>query len=47
MENARSTITAKQIAADPYLDDCLSHLEWRGMATVERRSDGVTVEMRR
>lgn len=36
----------EQIAADPYLDDCLSHLEWRGMATVERRSDGVTVKMK-
>lgn len=41
----RITITAEQIAADPYLDDCLSHLEWRGMATVERGSEGVTVKM--
>lgn len=37
----------EQIAADQHLDDCLAHLEWRGMATVERGSDGVTVEMRR
>ena len=37
----------EQIAADPYLEDAIAHLEWRGMATVERGSDGVTVEMRR
>lgn len=37
----------EQIAADPYLEDAIAHLEWRGMATVERRSDSVTVEMRR
>lgn len=33
----------EQIAADPYLDDCIAHLEWRGLADVERASDGVTV----
>lgn len=33
----------EQIAADPYLEDCIAHLEWRGLADVERASDGVTV----
>lgn len=36
-------LTAEQIAADPYLEDCLAHLEWRGLAEVHRAEDGVTV----
>ncbi|TCS94586.1 hypothetical protein EDC36_11757 [Tepidimonas ignava] len=26
----------EQIAADPYLEDCIAHLEWRGMAKAVR-----------
>lgn len=37
------TLTQAQIAADPYLEDALAHLQWRGLADVERASDGVTV----
>lgn len=37
------TITREQIDADPYLDDALAHLEWRGLAEVRRAEDGVTV----
>ena len=33
----------EQLDADPYLDDCIAHLQWRGLADVERASDGVTV----
>lgn len=36
-------LTAEQIAADPYLEDCLAHLEWRGLAEARRAEDGVTV----
>jgi hypothetical protein len=36
-------LTAEQIAADPYLDDALAHLEWRELAEVYRAEDGVTV----
>lgn len=39
----RWTITREQIKADPYLDDALAHLEWRGLAEVHRAEDGVTV----
>lgn len=42
-ELGRWTITREQIAADPYLDDALAHLEWRGLAEVHRAEDGVTV----
>lgn len=42
----RWVLYPEQIAADPYLDDCLAHLEWRGIATVEHESDSVTVEMK-
>ena len=36
----------EQIAADPYLEDCIAHLEWRGMADVDRESDGVRLTFR-
>lgn len=36
-------LTHEQIAADPYLEDAIAHLQWRGLADVERASDGVTV----
>jgi hypothetical protein len=33
----------EQIAADPYLEDAIAHLQWRGLAEVHRAEDGVTV----
>ena len=33
----------EQIAADPYLEDCIAHLEWRGIARRFDAEDGVTV----
>lgn len=42
-EPGRWTITREQIAADPYLEDCLAHLEWRGIAKVAREDGHVTV----
>ena len=36
-------LTAEQIAADPYLEDCIAHLEWRGIARRFDAEDGVTV----
>ena len=33
----------EQIAADPYLEDCIAHLEWRGIAKAVRGNDRVTV----
>ncbi len=40
------TLTQAQIAADPYLEDALAHLQWRGLADVERASDGVRLTFR-
>lgn len=36
-------LTYEQIAADPYLEDCIAHLEWRGIARRFDAEDGVTV----
>ena len=36
-------LTHEQIAADPYLEDCIAHLEWRGMAKSVREDGRVTV----
>ena len=33
----------EQIAADPYLEDCIAHLEWRGIARAVREGGRVTV----
>lgn len=33
----------EQIAADLYLEDCIAHLEWRGIAKAVREDDRVTV----
>ena len=33
----------EQIAADPYLADCIEHLEWRGIAKVVREDGRLTV----
>ena len=33
----------EQIAADPYLEDCIAHLEWRGIAKAVREDGHVTV----
>lgn len=42
-EGRQRVLYPEQIAADPYLEDCLAHLEWRGLAEVHRAEDGVTV----
>ncbi|WP_395138365.1 hypothetical protein [Schlegelella aquatica] len=36
-------LTREQIAADPYLEDCIAHLEWRGIAKAVREDDRLTV----
>lgn len=36
-------LTHEQIAADPYLEDCIAHLEWQGIARRFDAEDGVTV----
>lgn len=36
-------LTHEQIAADPYLEDCIAHLEWRGRVKRLATKDGVTV----
>ncbi|TCP06597.1 hypothetical protein [Caldimonas thermodepolymerans] len=36
----------EQIAADPYLEDAIAHLQWRGLADVDRESDGVRLTFR-
>ena len=36
-------LTQEQIAADPYLEDCIAHLEWRKIARRFDAEDGVTV----
>ena len=33
----------EQIAADPYLEDAIAHLRWRGIAKAVREDDRVTV----
>lgn len=42
-EPKRWTLTREQIEADPYLDDALAHLEWRGLAEARRAEDEVVV----
>ena len=43
-EGRRWVLYPEQIAADPYLEDCIAHLEWRGIAKAVREDDGrVTV----
>jgi hypothetical protein len=36
-------LTHEHIAADPYLEDCIAHLEWRGIARRFNAEDGVIV----
>ena len=36
----------EQIAADPYLEDAIAHLEWRGLADVDRESECVRLTFR-
>ncbi|MDG2617712.1 hypothetical protein P7L53_15840 [Thermoleptolyngbya sichuanensis XZ-Cy5] len=45
-EGRQWVLYPEQIAADPYLEDCIAHLEWRGLADVDRESDGVRLTFR-
>lgn len=42
-EGRQWVLYTEQIAADPYLEDCIAHLEWRGIARRFDAEDGVTV----
>ena len=43
-EGRQWVLYPEQIAADPYLEDCITHLEWRGIAKAVWEDDGrVTV----
>ncbi len=42
-EGRQWVLYKEQIAADPYLEDCIAHLEWRGIARRIDAEDGVTV----
>lgn len=42
-ENRQWVLYPRQIAADPYLADCIAHLEWRGIAKVVREGDCLIV----
>ena len=42
-EGRQWVLYKEQIAADPYLEDCIAHLEWRGIARRLDAEDGVTV----
>lgn len=45
-EGRQWVLYPEQIAADPYLEDCIAHLEWRGLANVDRESDCVRLTFR-
>lgn len=42
-EGRQWVLYPEQIAADPYLEDCIAHLEWRGVAKAVREGGRVTV----
>jgi hypothetical protein len=42
-EGRQWVLYPEQIAADPYLEDCIAHLEWRGIAKAVREEGRVTV----
>ena len=42
-EGRQWVLYPEQIAADPYLEDCIAHLEWRGIAKAVREDGRVTV----
>lgn len=42
-EGRQWVLYKEQIAADHYLEDCIAHLEWRGIARRLDAEDGVTV----
>lgn len=42
-EGRQWVLYPEQIAADPYLEDCIAHLEWRGIARRFDAEGGVTV----
>ena len=42
-EGRQWVLYPEQIAADPYLGDCIAHLEWRGVAKAVREDGRVTV----
>ena len=39
-EGRQWVLYPEQIAADPYLEDCIAHLEWRGIANAVWEDDG-------
>jgi hypothetical protein len=45
-EGRQWVLYPEQIAADPYLEDCIAHLQWRGLADVDRESEGVRLKVR-
>jgi len=42
-EGRQWVLYPEQIAADPYLEDCIAHLEWRWIARAVREGGRVTV----
>ncbi len=42
-EGRQWVLYQEQIAADPYLEDCIAHLEWRGIAKAVMEDGRVTV----
>ena len=42
-EGRQWVLYPEQIAADPYLSDCIAHLEWRGIARRVDAEDGCVV----
>ena len=42
-EGRQWVLYPEQIAADPYLEDCIAHLEWRRIAKAVREDGRVTV----
>ncbi|MFN3982019.1 MAG: hypothetical protein ACK4SA_16710, partial [Caldilinea sp.] len=42
-EGRQWVLYPEQIAADPFLADCITHLEWRGIAKAVREEGCVTV----
>ena len=42
-EGRQWVLYPEQIAADPYLEDCIAHLEWQGIVKAVRGDGSVTV----
>jgi len=42
-EGRQWVLYPEQLAADPYLEDCIAHLEWRGIAKAVREDGRATV----